>query len=412
MMNAEIRLKRLLQDWEISQAELAKGIGLSTASISLILGKNSWPKTMDQDTLKKDISAWLWKRLEEDDIYPSSATKRMLWTPIAVEVRSKASNSEVDTLETMEPLTMLSNAEWLTEASKKFFGLPRDPFRNDVEKPEDVFQGSEHGYALASMNDAVEGHRIVAIIGESGCGKTTIRRLFAENHSDKNKYSLIVPYMLGADEEGGKEAKPLRGWDIQEAIIATLDPKGRIPSSRQARARAVHNLLRTSMESGRKNVVVIDQAHKVPTRTLVFLKELHDLEEGMRRLTGIILIAQPELESKLDIRTKSGWDAREFIQRCEKATLHPLDAGGELEAYLAIKFKRVGKEPQTILEPDVPDAIRAALQIKNGSGEIERSYCLPLAVNNLMAKALNFTAKMGKPNRRVGADQINAVKGV
>lgn len=410
-MDTELRLKSLLVEWGIKQAELAAGVGLSPASISLIVGKDHWPRSLDKEALKGRIEAWLWKRLEADDIYPNEAEKRVLWEATAIATQSEASN-EVETLATMEPKTMLSNAEWLTEASKKFFGLTRDPFKNDVEKPEDVYQGGEHSYALASMKDALDGHRIVAIIGESGCGKTTIRRLFAENHSDKNKYSLIVPYMLGADDEGGKDAKPLRGWDIQESIISTLDPKGRIPSSRQARGRAVHDLLRNSMESGRKNVVIIDQAHKLPVRTLVSLKELHDLDEGLRRLTGIILIAQPELGAKLDIRTKLGWNAREFIQRCEIATLQPLDAGGDLEEYLAIKFKRVGKEPQAILEPGVPDAIRAALQIKNGAGEIERSYCLPLAVNNLMAKALNFTARMGKPNRRVGADQINAVKGV
>lgn len=311
----------------------------------------------------------------------------------------------------MEIDTMLTHAEWLTDGAKRFFSLPKDPFRDDVETPEDVFLSAEHGYALECMSDALGGHRIVAVIGESGSGKTTIRRLFAERHADTKRWALITPYMLGADEAGGKEAKPLRGWDIQEAIITTLDPQGKVPQSRQARARRVDSLLRRSLEAGRRNVVVIDQAHKLPTRTLVFLKELHDLEMGMRRLTGVVLIAQPEIESKLDIRTQSGWEAREFIQRCEKAHLRSLDAGNDLEAYLDIKFRRVRAEPERILERDVPDAIRGVLQVRTQSGSAVNSYVYPLAINNLMTRALNLTARIGKPDHKVAGAQIRAALG-
>lgn len=410
---AEIRLKSLLREWEVNQSELAKGVALSTASISLILGKDEWPKSLGREELKAKIECWLYGRLAEDDIYPGPEVKRTLWTSTVIEDQSEAAIPGADSPGTnMEPNNMLTNAEWLTESAKRFFGLPRDPFRDEVQTPEDVFLGAEHGYALESMRDAIEGHRIVAVLGESGSGKTTIRRLFAEQHSDAKKWSLITPYMLGADEGSDKDARPLRGWDIQESIIATLDPKGSIPRSRQARARRVYELLRSSVEAGRRNVVVIDQAHKLPSRTLVFLKELHDLELGMRRLVGVTLVAQPELEDKLDIRTQSGWKAREFIQRCEKAYLRPMDAGGDVETYLARKFHRVRTLPENVLEPDAYDAIRAALQVKGADGEIVKSFVLPLAVNNLMAKACNFAARLGVPSRKVGRDQINAVKGM
>jgi type II secretory pathway predicted ATPase ExeA len=405
----ELRLKALLRDWEISQAELAAGVGVSKATISLLLNKDHWPQKPEKAQLQADMEVWLWTRLAEDDVYPGPETRKELWMPAATGIHGGPDHTpepnKDEGEQPKEPTKMLTHAEWLTDSAKRFFGLTRDPFKDDVETPEDVFLGAEHDYALASMRDALEGHRMVAVIGESGAGKTTIRRLFAERHRDAKKYALIVPYMLGNDDEG-EDRKPLRAWDIQEAIISTLDPSGRVPRSRYARAKRVDEVLKRSVEAGRKNVIVIDQAHKVPSRTLVFLKELHDLELGMRRLTGVILIGQPELESKLDIRTQSGWAAREFIQRCEKASLRPLDMGGDLESYLEIKFKRIGKTPADVLESDVPDAIRQVLQIRAKNDEIVTSYVLPLTVNNLMAKALNFTARMGKPSRKVGGDQI------
>lgn len=409
---AELALKQALKGWGIRQAALASGIGLSVATVNLIANRGHYPKTLDAGELQRKIERWLAGRLGQDGIRPGADELKALWDAAATAPQGieTAGGEPPGPLEQRD--TMLTHANWLTHQTKRHFGLPRDPFRDDVEAPEDVFLSGEHGLAYAALEDALNGHRMVAVIGESGSGKTTIRSLFEERYGDANRYALIVPYMLGADDQG-RDAKPLRGADVKDSIISTLDPDGRVPQSRQAKDKRVHLLLKRSHDAGRKACLVIDQAHKLPVRTLVFLKELHDLKAGMRRLCGVALIAQPELEHKLNISTS--WEAREFIQRLEKYRLSSLDAGGQLEEYLALKLARVGKRIEDVFEKDACDALRELLQVRGRPGrggkpgEL-RSWLFPLAIHNHLAKAMILCADIGRP--KVGGEQIRAALGV
>ena len=62
----------------------------------------------------------------------------------------------------------------LSKAALKHFGLPRSPFVDDVQSRADVFQSTGARYARAALMDAAQNHGFVALVGESGAGKTTL----------------------------------------------------------------------------------------------------------------------------------------------------------------------------------------------------------------------------------------------
>ena len=118
---------------------------------------------------------------------------------------------------------------------------------------------------------------------------------------------------------------------------------------------------------------MIEEAHCLPHATLKHLKRFAELKDGLQRLVGVALIAQPELARTLESMNA---EIREVAQRCEVVWLEPLD--NELEAYLRHKFARFDLKYEDVFEKDAADAIRARLIHRpRGSSQVV-SLCFPL----------------------------------
>ena len=158
--------------------------------------------------------------------------------------------------------------------------------------------------------------------------------------------------------------------------------------------RQIHELLKSSALTGRRHLLVIEEAHCLPSPTLKHLKRFLELKDGMQRLVGIALIGQPELRERLSSQNA---DVREVAQRCEVVELEPLD--GELEGYLRHKFARFDLKYEDVFAPDAADAIRARLVHipRGGKPQDARSECFPLVVNNLVCRAMNAATRAGWP---------------
>jgi type II secretory pathway predicted ATPase ExeA len=126
------------------------------------------------------------------------------------------------------------------------------------------------------------------------------------------------------------------------------------------------------------------------------------MEDGFKKLLGIILVGQPELGLRLDEQKNP--DAREVIRRIEVAKLKSLN--GNLEEYLALKFKRIGSSLDDVFDKDAFDAIRARLTRRRTNNEIE-SHLYPLVVHNLCIKAMNQAVELGLP--KVNAKLVEKV---
>lgn len=289
---------------------------------------------------------------------------------------------------------MLLRCEPVTPAARKHFKLPRNPFVDDIQSREDVFT-SQHGrYVRVAMLDAATNHGFIAVIGQSGSGKSTLREELEERiREERRPVVLIKPYIHGV-EPSQAHGKPLRSGHIAESIVDALAPGVPLKSSPQARYKQVHELLKSSRSAGYTHLLIIEEAHRLPIPTLKHLKNFMELKDGLRRLLGVCLIGQTELANMLSERNP---EVREIVQRCEQITMEPLSSSQDIEAYLHLKFARIGVKLIDVFEPDAPDAICARLiQSLHGQRTHEAvSICYPQVVNNLVCRALNAAAQVG-----------------
>lgn len=284
---------------------------------------------------------------------------------------------------------MLLQNQALTPEARKHFCLPRNPFVDDVQSPDDVFQSPSVRYVRAALMDAANHHGFVAVVGESGAGKSTLAEDLEERiKMDKRDILVVRPYVLAMESTDAK-GKTLKSGHIAEALITALDPSASVKSSPQARFAQVHALLKASRAAGRRHLLVIEEAHCLPIATLKHLKRFLELKDGMQRLLGVALIGQPELRERLGSHNA---EVREVMQRVEVVELEPLD--GELEAYLKHKFARFDLKYESVMAPDAADAIRTRLihLPRGGKPADARSLCFPLVVNNLVSRAMNAAA--------------------
>jgi type II secretory pathway predicted ATPase ExeA len=287
---------------------------------------------------------------------------------------------------------MLLQYTALTDAARQHFKLPRSPFVDDIASVADVYQSASARYARQAMLDAARNHGFMALAGESGAGKTTLLELLEQRLIDEGAdITLIKPYTLAMEATDAK-GKTLRSTHIAEAIAYALDPQLTMKSSPQARFKQLHRLLVGSCRAGRRHLLVIDEAHCMPVATLKHLKRFIELKDGLRRVLGVLLIAQPELRNLL---SSQNHEVREVMQRCEIVDLLPLD--NDLEGYLGHKFARFDLRLEQVFEPDAFNAIRARLIYTPRGAKQGVSTCYPLAVHNLVARAMNAAAAIGYP---------------
>lgn len=377
-------LKQELEQLGKTQRELAQHLQLSPAAVAQICNHGLFPKKPDGETVRSGILKFL----------ESHGADRQVCRRAFDEVQQPQQPQEE---------TMLLRKQTLTPATRKHFGLFRDPFADDLQSHEDVFLSDDVRYVRETLWHTAKHGGFVAVVGESGAGKSTLRRDLIDRISRENQQIVVIePYVLGMEENDAK-GKTLKAVQIAEAIIAAAAPLESVKRSSEARFRQVHRVLKDGTRAGMKYLLVIEEAHGLPTATLKHLKRFFELEDGFKKLLGIVLIGQTELRMKL---SEQNHEVREVVQRCEIVELAPLD--GQLEDYLKFKFQRAGKPLSDAVEQSAIEAIRAKLTFNTSarSSRDARSVSLiyPLAVSNLLIASMNLAAEQGFP--KVDSDTV------
>lgn len=384
-----LALKPYLQEHGIKQAELARALNTSPATMAQLLNHGIWPTTPERTLFQIKIqSALFGMGLVAFDRH----FKAVPTVDAAETVKQTAVGTGTQQPLTVEVQDMLLRKQTLSPQAKKVFGLFRDPFTDDVLEPADLFMTPDARAVREHLWSTAKFGGFLAIVGESGAGKSTLREDLEERiHRENAPIVVMAPYVLGM-EDSDQKGKPLKSASIADAMIRALSPLENPKRTLEAKAAQLHKLLKDSRRGGNSHVLIIEEAHGLHKQTLKHLKRFLELKDGMKPLVSIILIGQTELKTKL---SESSPDVREVVQRCELVELPPLDA--HLEGYLRFKFERVGVDLAAIAEPGALDAIRAWLIFSKSTTKTRETVSLmyPLMVNNLVTAAINQAASLG-----------------
>lgn len=395
-----LNLKGILIGHSIAHDALAAAIRqtngdpLSRTALSLIINWNDWPRLTPAETIKAQAEAFLL----EHGVPPEEVST--CWQPtteerfrerglVGAHTGGRAATPRLASVpRAPKPEFEPMEVQMLSPAAKRQFKLFRDPFQDDINGPEDVFMTESQRYVLEAMLQTALLGGITAVIGESGSGKTTLRKLLQHRIArDRQNIRTIFPHTL--------DKTKLTTGAICVAIIKDLQPESTVRSSLEAQARQVKEVLLSSSRAGFKHVLMIEEAHDLSVQTLKYLKRFYEIEsdDGFGKVLSIVLVAQPEMRIKLDVARYP--EAREFINRCEVATLEPM--ADHLSAYLGHKLERAGAKAAAVFAEDAYDAIRARWTRVEPATRTVRNHLYPLIVNNTATRAMNRAAELGLP---------------
>lgn len=398
---------RTASDLGISVRDLAAAAGMSATAMFRLMAENRWPAKQDAAQIRGALETLCLERgaTAEQVLTLWHAYVRDRGHQLSLVGRRNAARSHQPQPEKDEVSDMLLAKQTLSPAARKAFSLFVNPFDGEVVDADQMFTNGEIAYVREACLQAATGGRFVAVVSESGGGKTTVlANLEARLERDRAPVIVIRPWVLGMEDGSARESK-LKAGDIVASIVQTLDPSAKVPQTEQARSTLAKNLLVQSTRGGFSHLLVIEEAHSMPEAALKHLKRLHEMRLAGKPMLGILLLGQTELRLRLDPRRAS---LREVTQRCEIAQLMPL--GNDLRAYLEHRAKAARRPLADFIDASGVEQLAARLTVRRPSsdGSVSAiSLTYPLAVNNFMTASLNTAAELGVPI--VNRDVVRAV---
>jgi len=209
----------------------------------------------------------------------------------------------------------------------EYFGLKETPF-SIVPDPRYLYMSKGHREALAHLRYGINNNAgFVMLTGEVGAGKTTICRSLLKQMPQDIETAFILNPRLSVEE-----------------LLASVCDEFRINyptgnTSVKVFVDAINEYLLSVQRSGRRAVLIVEEAQNLSPGVLEQLRLLTNLETDRRKLLQIILLGQPELRDMLDRP-----ELRQLAQRITaRYHLGPLSSG-ELDAYVAHRIAVAGCE--------------------------------------------------------------------
>jgi general secretion pathway protein A len=169
----------------------------------------------------------------------------------------------------------------------EFFGLSEKPF-SITPDPRYLYMSARHADALAHLIYGIsESGGFIQLTGEVGTGKTTLIRSLLEQLPEKAEIALVLNPQLSTREFLQAICEELRAPPPRDDTIKAL------VDSLNEHLLAVH-------ATGRRVVLIVDEAQTLSPELLEQVRLLTNLETAKQKLLQIILIGQPELREVLD----------------------------------------------------------------------------------------------------------------
>ena len=272
----------------------------------------------------------------------------------------------------------------LSKGVLKWFKLSRDPFTGELKSGKDVF--SPHSCTIVELRiwKAVDEQQMAALVGDVGSGKSTIMAKVLEEMGRNKLYRIVHVYSLGR--------RKLTASQLCDALIADLVGLS-VYNGLDQKARMIVEAFEDIEKRGQKVLLVIDEAHELPTQLLKDLKKLHEIRGKFSAPLAIVLVGQPRLRRRLQREV----DLKEVLDRTEMIEVPGFQdrRDGNMEearGYLEYKFHKAGG--RKVDEVFADDGLAMLLD--------HPAARYPLGINNLASVAMDLATRIQE--RRVSAD--------
>lgn len=248
----------------------------------------------------------------------------------------------------------------------EFYGLDEKPFAL-VPDPRFLYLGSSHREALAHLLYGIEeGEGFIEVVGQVGTGKTTLCRTLLERVGSGVEIAFIF-------NPSHSEAE----------LLASINREFGLPTAARSRGELIDELNQFLLQrkaSGRRALLVIDEAQTLEAEVLEQIRLLSNLETEREKLLQIVLIGQPELEETL-ART----DLRQLRQRITVRWSLRAFSRQETREYMLHRLRVAGHEGVDLFS-------REAFRVIH-----RRSRGIPRVINAIADRALLVGYGRGRP---------------
>ena len=219
-----------------------------------------------------------------------------------------------------------------------FYGLREKPF-SLTPNPAFLYLSDSHREALAHLVYGLEqGEGFIVLAGEVGTGKTTLCRSLLERIEADSEIAILF-------NPSNNDIELLQSISEEFGLAA----EGR---SRRQLVSALNTFLMDCHSRDRRVVLIVDEAQNLSINTLEQIRLLSNLETTSSKLIQIILMGQPELETKLDSdelrqlrqRVTVRWRLLPFSSQDTAAYVHHrlyVAAGAEREIFTPAALREI-----------------------------------------------------------------------
>jgi len=256
-----------------------------------------------------------------------------------------------------------------------FFGLDGHPFDNSSEH-EETYLADTHASLIAELRAGLKApHGITLLIGEEGTGKTKLIRQFSEDLAD----GCTVAYL------------PTTGPGLRHLLTEIIEQLGGSPPTagdEQTLLDTLAGLARARAQHGRSTLVVVDDAHELPAKTIERIGRLFGEDPADPSMLHVVLVGRPELLDRMNAANDRSI-LKHLVQVCRMDPIGP----EESFRYIADRIARVGGVVDKLF---TQDALRLIVKKANGN---------PGRIDAICSAALQQAAEIGES--AVGAEMVD-----
>jgi general secretion pathway protein A len=242
----------------------------------------------------------------------------------------------------------------------EFYGLKEMPFGLTPD-PKYIFKTESHLEVLATIRYAIEHNKgLVVVTGEVGCGKTTTLRAAIQQFTDEVQCVYTFNPFLTASE-------------FYEQLADEFDLGLKRTASKPELLSALGHSLALRHSKELRTVLVVDEAHGLPSALLEEIRLLMNFETNSEKLLQVILSGQPELQDVLN-RPELRQLKQRVSLRCEVKALSLF----EINKYIRFRLKQAGARNVNLFDNGAIGLI----------GNVSQG--IPRVVNNVCDNALLY----------------------